>query len=162
MAARAIAAKTPAMGVIDAVTCHTGSVSFARRLRMTLLAAQIPMASIQRKVRLSVVIEGPVIPAPRVVAIVAAGTEISIMHIIAAVAFVATLRCGPELVVNMTFGTGHNRMQTNQRKHAHIVVETQLRTPAFLAMAALTVFPKRAAVDIGGLMTIHAHLPAAG
>ena len=92
-------------------------------------------------------------------------TQLLFVDIVAAVTGSALFLNFPERCRQVTFLTGHNSMQAEQRKTCHVMIKTNMPVPSLLGVTALTLLALLAFVDIIGDMTaiaVHGQLIRVG
>jgi len=133
----ALAAELPEMHVILRMARSAFGVEFdlRGRLSMTAGAIQFRMCAEQGKTRLLAVIELPQFPAVGGVALIALGTEISLVRVVLFVAVDTLGTFNRERAAGVTLIARHGNVQAQQRKLRQIVVEVSDRFPALRLVA---------------------------
>lgn len=114
---------------------------------MTALAVQAFVAAQQRKSRDSHVIERELCPGRAAVAVDALCAVAPAVHVVLAVAIVASLSDLGEIVAAMTAFTTDRSMRACQRKASAAVIKRRFR-PRVRVVAGTAVFPERARVNV--------------
>ncbi len=81
------------------------------------------------------------------------------VYIVVLVTRIAVARRIGEHRGQMTFLTGSNRMQSNQRKACHVMIKSQLPCPATLVMTTTTLFAQLARMHVIRLVAVPALRP---
>lgn len=136
MTLRAVAPEFAVVAIVlgvAAVTLHR-QFDLLTRLVVTARTGQLPMRAGQREPGLFVVIEIPVIPAARVVALAAGLAETALVFVIGTMTIAANARGVLEHAIHVTACAGQRVVQTDQREFGQAVVEGELLFPARFGM----------------------------
>ena len=137
MTTAAIRAEAALMHVLGSMTISALRRNFLSHFAMARLARNFRVRARQRKFRLRVVIEGPVLPAARIVAGGAIFAQRAVVSVVLAVAIDAARGRVLEARRHVTGFAGHSRVLADQRKCRKIMVESHRRIPRGLAVALL-------------------------
>lgn len=124
------------------------------RLLVAGMAIYTLVPPIQAEIGTGVMIELPQRPGVRVMAGLAVRPKPLPVYIVVLVTRVAVARRIGEHRGQMTFLTGSDRMQSNQRKACHVMIKSQLPRPAALVMATTTLFTQLSRMHVIRLVAV--------
>ena len=132
-------AETAVVRIITAVTGAAGLVQldFARHgLAMTALAMDLGVGAVELVIGILIVVEAPHLPAVRIVAIGAFAAKGLLMHVVLFVAGIAGVGIHLVAAGQMAFLAGYRRVETDEGKAGHVMVEDHPFVPFLLVVAA--------------------------
>lgn len=138
-----------------AVDAAVFKIVFVVVAAMAVVATQAGMPVGQREAGLAQMIETYTAPRRGRVAVAAAGPFAAIVNIVDGVATSAGPRCCGKLIIDMTIGTGDIGMTAGQCVACRVMIEDAF-APVYRCVAAVTVAPECAAMDVDIAMAIHA------
>ena len=156
MATIATRSERPLMHIIVAMAGKAvrGLVYLIHRRRMTTRAAEFRVRTLQLEIGLSSVIENPGRPGIGIVTTTALASQRALVLI----GVTMTLDAGQRSVLEGRCGmaglTGDQRMLTDQRKSAQVMLEPDLSHPRFFRVAILATVPLLPLMDVIQPMTV--------
>jgi hypothetical protein len=120
---------------------------------VALLAGEVDVRPVQLERGLGIVVEAPALPAVRVVAVLAARAEAPEMHVLDGVTREAIAWCVLEARRRVALLASGDRVDSEERESADVVLEEDLVRPGSLIVAILAARPLLSRVDVVELVT---------